>query len=351
MSILPVSIIIPTFNRAHSVTLAIDSVLAQGHAATEILVIDDGSTDTTRARIDERYRGDARVRYVYQPNRGASAARNEGLRRASGQFIAFLDSDDRWLPGKLHLQLACFDAEPEAGMIWTDMQAVDPDGRPLHERYLRRMYHAYGRFPDYRDIFQRETTVPGSNPPVRLYAGNIFSPMVLGSLVHTSTVLLRRERVEKAGYFREDLRKGGEDYPFHLQVCREGDVMFADIATIQYQIGSADALTRPEYQLDRDIAYLDTLDQTLQRDRARITIPEAVLTECRADAYADAARAALDAGSGRLARKFYVTSVRLRPFHAARLGFLAIACLPGFVRRSLFGFVRQLRRRRRSVNR
>jgi glycosyltransferase involved in cell wall biosynthesis len=98
-----VSVIIPTYNRADCITRAIDSVLAQKYKNYEIIVVDDGSTDDTR-RVLEPYMN--RIRYIYQENAGCAAARNTGIRASCGEWIAFLDSDDRWLPEKLEYQMA-----------------------------------------------------------------------------------------------------------------------------------------------------------------------------------------------------------------------------------------------------
>jgi len=97
-----VSVIIPTYNRARYVTEAIDSVLAQTFSDYEIIVVDDGSTDNTREAL-KPYLG--RIHYIYQSNKGVSAARNRGMRDAKGEWISFLDSDDIWLPRKLKQQV------------------------------------------------------------------------------------------------------------------------------------------------------------------------------------------------------------------------------------------------------
>ncbi|MHC4172905.1 MAG: glycosyltransferase family 2 protein [Planctomycetota bacterium] len=97
-----VSVIIPTYNRANFVTKAIDSILAQNYKDYEIIVVDDGSTDNTQEVLNA-YRD--RISYIYQDNAGVSAARNTGIRASCGEWIAFLDSDDRWMPEKLELQM------------------------------------------------------------------------------------------------------------------------------------------------------------------------------------------------------------------------------------------------------
>jgi glycosyltransferase involved in cell wall biosynthesis len=99
-----ISVIIPTYNRATYVTKAIDSILAQTYTDYEIIVVDDGSTDNTK-EVLKPYKD--KINYIYQENRGVSSARNTGIHAALGQWIAFLDSDDIWLPDKLSSQIRC----------------------------------------------------------------------------------------------------------------------------------------------------------------------------------------------------------------------------------------------------
>ena len=109
-----ISAIIPTYNRAQMVVEAVASVLAQTHRPLEVVVVDDGSTDDTHRQL-ERF-GD-RIIWLSQKNQGVSAARNAGVRRARGEFIAFLDSDDLWHPRKLEIQYACLRENPEVGLL------------------------------------------------------------------------------------------------------------------------------------------------------------------------------------------------------------------------------------------
>lgn len=124
-----VSIIIPTYNRARYVTKAIDSVLAQTYKDYEIIVVDDGSKDDTREALKPYI---DKIRYIYQENAGVSAARNTGIRAAKGEWVAFLDSDDEWLPEKLAVQMDCVLKHPEivahvtnAKIVLSDDKSVD----------------------------------------------------------------------------------------------------------------------------------------------------------------------------------------------------------------------------------
>lgn len=120
-----VSVVIPTYNRAQMVKRAIQSALAQTHAAIEVLVIDDGSTDETVAAVGSI--PDSRVSCLRQEsNRGHAAARNSGIAASSGDYVAFLDSDDEWVPGKLELQLSSIG---ECGVSVSGRRTVDDSGR------------------------------------------------------------------------------------------------------------------------------------------------------------------------------------------------------------------------------
>ena len=150
-----VSVVLPTFNRAGLLGRAIQSVLDQTYRTLELLVVDDGSTDDTAAVVARI--ADDRLRYLSQPaNRGQAAARNEGVRRARGEFVSFQDSDDVWLPDRLARLMAAFaTAGPRIGVVYSDMLRVWRDGRVTYHRsptMVRgrlldaeaRFYQAYG---------------------------------------------------------------------------------------------------------------------------------------------------------------------------------------------------------------
>ena len=121
-----VSIVIPTFNRRNYITIALDSVLAQTYTNYEIIIIDDGSSDNTKEVLTPYW---DKIRYFYQDNRGIPATRNRGIREAKGDYIAFLDSDDYWLPEKLERQIDYFEKNPHCGMVATRCSSITPDGR------------------------------------------------------------------------------------------------------------------------------------------------------------------------------------------------------------------------------
>lgn len=120
-----VSVIMPTYNRAHLIGFAIDSVLAQTYRDFEIIVVDDGSTDNTR-EVLSIYRD--RITYIFQENAGPSTARNRGIQVATGEFLTFLDSDDTISPTKLELQVAYLEAHPDIEVVYSGWQIISEDG-------------------------------------------------------------------------------------------------------------------------------------------------------------------------------------------------------------------------------
>ena len=347
-----VSVVIPSFNRAYCIAATVDSVLAQTHANLEVLVVDDGSKDDTADLIARRFGDEPRVRYLYQENQGVSAARNYGLRSAQGDYIALLDSDDLWLPWKVEAQLRCLDAIPEAGMVWTDMTAIDPEGEIVAPRYLTTMYSAYGWF-DRETLFERSRPFAEIAPELaatlgdpKVYSGDIFSEMVLGNLVHTSTVLLRRERFERVRTFNLDLRRSGEDYDFHLRTCREGPVAYLDAPSVLYQRGRADQLTVvPAYKIDMARNFLATISPVIERDRDRIRLPQIMIDEVLAEAHAWVGECHYNLGENRSARSEFAASLRHKPMQPRLAAFLALSLLPPKVSSGLHGVVRSVKRR------
>jgi len=119
-----VSVILPTYNRAHLIGRAIQSVLSQTYQDFELIIVDDGSTDNTKEIVKSF--NNVRIKYIkHAKNKGGSAARNTGIRAARGEYIAFQDSDDEWLPEKLEKQTAILiNASPKVGIVYSDMWRI-----------------------------------------------------------------------------------------------------------------------------------------------------------------------------------------------------------------------------------
>jgi glycosyltransferase involved in cell wall biosynthesis len=345
-----ISVVIPTFDRATRLAGALDSALAQSHADLEVIVIDDGSTDETADLVATRAEHDPRVRYLRQAQSGVAAARNRGLAHAHGELIAFLDSDDRWEPWKLRFQLACLARAPEAGMVWTELTAIGPDGETVEGIGLRDILTF--RFGVDELFAERQpltvmTELPRAWRDRSLYVGDIYAKLVLGNLVLPSSALMTRERLERVGDFDETLAVAGEDFDFFLRAARAGPVAFTDVPTVRYQVGGDDQLTHPSRMVHMASNYVRTLEGALARDADRIDLPPAIVRRTRAQAHAWAAQAYLDAGDPVSARRHLRTAIGLGSPRAAGLGVFALAPTP--VRARGISFAHSASRRMRDA--
>ena len=330
-----VSVIIPSYNRAHFIERSVGSALGQTHRDVEVIVIDDGSKDGTRALVEKLWASEPRVRYQHQENKGISGARNAGLALATGDYVALLDSDDAWVPWKLEAQLACMRAHPEVGMTWTDMQAIGPDGSVTSEAFLREMYSAYRWFPTAGKLFRSQAPLAEAwartndvAPGRRFYWGDIGAQMLMGNLVHTSTVVLTRARAQAVKTFREDLRHCGEDYEYHLRTCREGPVGYLDVAALKYQRGLPDQATAPGNAIHMAVNFLRVIEPILKSERDSLALPRRMQDAVLAEAYAWVGEMRLDLGDTAAARRELLRSLARHPWQPRVGRLLVAACLP-----------------------
>jgi len=202
-----VSVIIPTYNRAATICAAIDSVLAQTYPEIEIIVVDDGSTDDTY-QILKAYQQSRKIVYLTQANSGPAAARNRGIKAAHGQYIAFLDADDRWLSEKLAKQIPLF-SDADTCLVFSDMQFTG--GRTgLYSSLLRRGYRR----------------------------GDVIRDLLAENFVPTSSVVVRNIALDGSKVFLDDREHVpvGEDYYLWLQLAREFKFNFVNEPLVEYSV-------------------------------------------------------------------------------------------------------------------
>lgn len=195
-----VSVVICSYNRAKRLGKAVQSVLEQEYEPFELIVVDDTSTDET-PDVLARFSGDSRLRVIRRAvNSGLpSVARNEGSHAARGTYLAFLDSDDYWLPGKLRKQVEAMDAHPAWGLCHTFCRIEEPDGRQIYIRNQQDMP---------RD-------------------GDLYRALLQGCFITTSSVMVRRKLFERVGGFPEDEKwRIGEDRCFFLRVAASAEIGF-----------------------------------------------------------------------------------------------------------------------------
>ncbi len=171
-----VSVVLPTYNRGYIISRAIESILAQTFQDFELIIVDDGSSDNTERVV--RTFTDPRIRYIKELHRGGAAARNTGIFIAQGEFIAFQDSDDEWLPEKLARQVEAFrTAGPEIGVVYTGFWKNTKEGTRIY-------------YP------------PAS---VRQKEGNIYEELLHGNFVTNQAAMVRRECFHQIGGYDESL--------------------------------------------------------------------------------------------------------------------------------------------------
>jgi len=201
MSQISISVVVPSYNSAGLVTEALDSVLNQTLAPAQIIVVDDGSADDTRQRLEPYVRRG--VAYVFQPNAGPSAARNRGIAQATGDWIAFLDADDVWHPRKLELQTAALIADPDLALLATNSFTWPASVFPGIAR---------------------------SGPVRRIQWTDIAITTAFG----TPSVMVRRALLNSLGGFDPQLR-GSEDRDLWVRIARQASIGILQSPLVGYR--------------------------------------------------------------------------------------------------------------------
>ncbi len=232
-----ISVIIPSYNRAHLLNRALDSVLAQSRTADEIILIDDGSTDETAKLMQANY---PQVRYLHQKNSGVSAARNRGIQAAKGEWIALLDSDDEWLPDKLAIQMQSLKQAPEHKLIHSD------------------------------EIWIRNGVRVNQMKKHAKKGGWIYPNCLPLCAISPSASLIHRSLFDELGLFDETL-PACEDYDLWLRITTRYPVLYCEEALIKKYGGHEDQLSAKHWGMDRFRirALQKSLAQTVLKDEDR----------------------------------------------------------------------------------
>lgn len=213
-----ISVVIPTFNRVDRLEKTLQSVLDQTFSPLEIIVVDDGSNDSTEAMLMDKF-GD-RIQYHYQENRGVSHARNTGIELSSGNWIAFLDSDDQWLPEKLQLQVAAIQSSPEYWFCHTN------------EIWIRN-----GKRVNPMNKHDKS-------------GGYIYQHCLPLCVISPSSALIKKQVFNDIGAFDESLPVC-EDYDYWLRYCASHPVLYIESPQLIKHGGHEDQLSRRYWGMDR----------------------------------------------------------------------------------------------------
>jgi glycosyltransferase involved in cell wall biosynthesis len=293
-----VSVVTPTFNRKHMLRRALDSIYAQTVPEVEAIVVDDGSSDGTEEMIAEYPRP---VVYMKQENAGPAAARNRGLTRARGAFIAFLDSDDAFYPRHLEASLAALERSPQASLVYGASEVVDPDGRVVKIQRPR---------PEDR--------------------GRVLPRLLFFNFVMPSTVVMRRECYEAVGGMNEKLRYA-EDWLYWLRLADRFSFEHVSEVLVRYQ-RSAVSLSRLPIEdllaMNREMLDLAFADPDLA---PAIAPYRQAAYAAMHRSYAETALELLDTAT---ARKLLARSFRHDPADARLYPLLAKSLLPKWVLKS-----------------
>lgn len=184
-----VSVIIPTYNREGTLMRSIQSVIEQSYSEWELIIVDDGSTDYTGDLVRPVVEQDTRIRYIQYPeNKGQAAARNTGIQASQGEYIAFQDSDDCWMPGKLEKQVSMMEAHPEYGIV-------------------------YGQV-----VYDENGVLSVPYPPIDV-GEQVFEACLKQNQIGTPTMLVRKEVFDAIGLFDTSLA-ALEDYELALRITK-----------------------------------------------------------------------------------------------------------------------------------
>jgi glycosyltransferase involved in cell wall biosynthesis len=301
-----ISVVIPSYNSGAYIVDAVESALAQTYPTKEVIVIDDGSTDDTRARLTPWL---DKVRYIHQANGGVSQARNRGIAEARGEAIAFLDADDQWLPTKLTRQWETLSAHSAASLVHTDVVN-------LHESTGERVYE---------DARRRE------------FSGDCYLALFRGNRISPSSVLVKRNVLEAIGGFDEAIQGAStEDYDLWLRIARRYSFCYLPELLTVYRLHSQNA-TRQQRRMLENEYYV--LAKTVRDDPSLYTkMGRAAVRDRLASVAFDAGYANVEAGDLRRARHYFCAATRCSPLRAKHAMFWLSAYLPVHVRGRLRHF-------------
>jgi glycosyltransferase involved in cell wall biosynthesis len=290
-----VSVIIPAFNSEKYISQAIESVLNQTYQNFELIIVNDGSTDRTEEIIQNYLNGHL---YIYQKNKGVAAARNTGISASKGEYIAFLDSDDIWLPKKLELQVHYLTMHLDTDLVYAD----------------------YSTFND-RGILEENLTLARQLPRP---CGYIFHTLLFKCFFQTSTVMIRRNVLDKVGMFDEQFFVG-EDYDLWLRISAEHRIGYLPEVVAKYRQHSPSITARdlPTYK-PWEIKVIEKALKMFPQEKTKIFSRK--LKKRLARPYFDIAYAAFHKKKYQVARYYFSKCLQTWPYNSKAIIYYFLCC-------------------------
>ena len=224
-----VSVIIPVYNAENFLSETIESVIAQTYTDWEIIAVDDGSTDRS-GKILRKYEQllPQKFHAIMQQNSGTSAARNTAIEASKGEYIAFLDHDDLWLPEKLGKQVELLDSNKKFGMVYSDNYVIDSNGDLKKKSLL----------------------------PCIMFRGNVFNELFHRNFIALLTVIIRNEVLNKVGMF-DPKYKIAEEYDLFLRIAEYYPVDFVEQPLAKYRVHAESVSKNIEVSVDEDLQIME----------------------------------------------------------------------------------------------
>lgn len=334
MERLTVSVIIPTYNRAHLIRRALDSVLSQTEPGDEIIVVDDGSCDNTE-QVLKAY-GD-RIRYFKTENAGAGAARNRGVKEARGALVGFMDSDDEWMPNKLILQRQLMAVRPDVLFSFSGLAITTRNGGIVRNylKYWHNDSRSWDQILNPGIAYSEIAALPENCEDFKVYTGNLYASLAKAIYVSTITVLVRRLEAGEALRFEEDLPMY-EDWLCFARLARKGTAAYLDLDTAWQHSHPGPRLT-DSGSLVMATTRLTILERLWGKDPEYLAEHEAEFKATVREQHLLQASSLISLGRTGEARTV-LQAVTGAPFH-----FTLLASLPGFLARDLLRVRRALR--------
>jgi len=299
-----VSVIIPTYNNREYVGDAIDSVLSQSYKNIEIIIIDDGSSDGTEEFISNKYKINTNVKYFFKENNGVSSARNTGIEKSSGDFIAFLDADDCYVENKTTCQVQYLAKNKECMMVYSDMF-----------------------------IFNKTETTNSSyhdKLKVKCPSGFIFNDLLLSHLIWTGTVMLRREVFDNVALFDESLSTA-EDYDLWLRISALHRIDYIPKVLAGYRRGHDSLTTNTKQSLNNYVKpnTITVIEKNILQHADIVDLAKSQISKRLFDLYFEFGWTAYKSGNMKTSKRYFFEALKLQKSSVKSMAYLFMTSIRG----------------------